>query len=849
MYQLFGKINLDPNGSHPGPSIPAALAKPPAFSPPRYAIWVNSLWFLSLTVSLWGATVATLYRNWAVQYISVTHPPGFTPDKRARIRAIFAKGHPGPNHIWGAGEELIYLHFSLFLFIIGSLIYLFNINRNVFYAVVWWVGYMTISYTGATAAVFSEPHNLFNTPLSLLALRIYLGISYVVFQICSHTSSLRGLRNDTMRCYRDLSHRYRGGLLIGKQEEVREIASKPSSKLDTQILRDILSSLDEDHALETFFDAIPGFCMSKLTTLPLHSRVQRKLRQSLDGFLGRTFSSSLISESVRTGRLITCLNAAHAGLGPDAVSAILDNIFKGHWDEVLQSVGIGHALRLWCHSRDYDLDVRRIVACIITSVRRRDDRWTTLVKEVFGVPDHVLRDYLGDSALLSILIHISRQANHAGSWAPGILPSLSKFDIHNTLPGLQHGFCALWNEFTQDARNQVYQGSPGLPTKILRDIRHLYITLHQGTDAFPSAFSASTDDSDQILLHPSSYPFCNVASHRPSNTPIPITDSRTSPFPTQVTQPGDSSNAPPHQSMPGGRTALRLTKEINTITAFTGSPGFSDQTAANPVGESSRAFTVTESTSPVHISPPPSDALPQGAVAAALQNILSTPTLSYPLEGKERRDILPSYAESDINENLCARPTSKPSPTLTSNSLFPTPHVLNFPVPNSRLLQGPPRQMTNSTALLSGTIPLHLITLPRLRECGLVNSENKCFSNAVLQLLVHCPPFWYLFRDLERLMGQQGLGQGQEAGAGATPLVDANIKFLGELVCQEELSVTQQLQHKALREEVRENEERKNVHDVVDSLNPKYLYDAMKGKRQLRALLVRPRSRDAPFYY
>jgi hypothetical protein len=629
MYQLFGKLNLDLNGSHPGPSIPSALAKPPAFSPPRYAIWVNSLWFLSLTVSLWGATVATLYRNWAVQYISVTHPPGYTPDKRARIRAIFAKGHPGPNHIWGAGEELIYLHFSLFLFIIGSLIYLFNINRNVFCAVVWWVGYMTISYTGATAAVFSEPHNLFNTPLSLLALRIYLGISYVVFQICSHTSSLRGLRNDTMRCYRDLSHRYRGGLLIGKQAEAREIASKPSSKIDSQILRDILSSLDEDRALETFFDAIPGFCMSKLTTLPLHSRVQRKLRQSLDGFLGRTFSSSLISESVRTGRLITCLNAAHAGLGPDAVSGILDNIFKGHWDEALQSVDIGHALRLWGHSSDYDLDVQRIVACIITRVRRRDDRWTTLVKEVFGVPDHVLRDYLGDSALLSILIHISRQANHAGpgSWTPGILPSLSKLDIHNTLPGLQHNFCSLWNGFAQDARNQVNQGSSSLPTKILRDIRHLYITLHQDTDAVPSAFFASTDDFDQVLLHPSSYPFCNIASHRPSTIPIPVTNSRTIPFPVQVTQPGDLSNAPPHRFLPGGRAALRPGKETNTITAFTGSPWFSDQTAANQIGESSRAF---KSTSPVHISPPPTDALPQGAVAAALQNILSTATLSYP---------------------------------------------------------------------------------------------------------------------------------------------------------------------------------------------------------------------------
>lgn len=149
--QVFG----NPNVSHP-----SALAKPPAFSPPRYAIWVNSLWFLNLTVSLWGATVAELFRRWAVQYISVAHPPRYTPDKRARIRAIFAKGRLGPYYIWGTGEELIYLHFSLFLFVIGSLIYLFNLNRDVFYAVIWWVGYTTISYIGATVPVFSKSHEL-----------------------------------------------------------------------------------------------------------------------------------------------------------------------------------------------------------------------------------------------------------------------------------------------------------------------------------------------------------------------------------------------------------------------------------------------------------------------------------------------------------------------------------------------------------------------------------------------------------------------------------------------------------------------------------------------------------------
>ncbi|KAH9984992.1 hypothetical protein BJV77DRAFT_930175, partial [Russula vinacea] len=126
----------------------------------------NSLWFLSLTVSLSGALVATLFRNWAVQYISVTQTPWYTITKRARTRALFAKENPGPYIIWGTGQEPTYLHFSLLLFIAGGLIYLFNINRPVFYAVVWWVGWITIYYSLQTLRVFFEPHTLFHTPLS-----------------------------------------------------------------------------------------------------------------------------------------------------------------------------------------------------------------------------------------------------------------------------------------------------------------------------------------------------------------------------------------------------------------------------------------------------------------------------------------------------------------------------------------------------------------------------------------------------------------------------------------------------------------------------------------------------------
>ncbi|KAF8260512.1 hypothetical protein EI94DRAFT_1515963, partial [Lactarius quietus] len=49
----------DPN--HPNIST---ASSPPPFSPPNYAVWVNSLWFLSLVISITCALLATLLQQW-----------------------------------------------------------------------------------------------------------------------------------------------------------------------------------------------------------------------------------------------------------------------------------------------------------------------------------------------------------------------------------------------------------------------------------------------------------------------------------------------------------------------------------------------------------------------------------------------------------------------------------------------------------------------------------------------------------------------------------------------------------------------------------------------------------------
>ena len=108
-----------------------------------------------------------------------------------------------------------------------------------------------------------------------------------------------------------------------------------------------------------------------------------------------------------------------------------------------------------------------------------------------------------------------------------------------------------------------------------------------------------------------------------------------------------------------------------------------------------------------------------------------------------------------------------------------------------------------------------------------------CFANAVLQLLVHTPAFCDLFGELGDLKGQRE-ARGSKTGGGATPLVDASVRFLEEFVLKEP-----QPSRQAAGEKQMEDEEEKRKNSVVDSFEPTYMYDAMKEKEQLNILLVR----------
>ena len=633
---------------------------------------------MSVSCALW----ATSLHQWARRYLRRSQPSRCNPEKRARMRAFYAEG-VGNMHIPWAVEGLpTLLHLSLFLFFGGVAVFLFNVNREVFSYVICWIGLFCLVYGMITLLPLIRQDSPYNSPLStpawflfattrniiIMIYNLVIALSLVIslcfgycfrFCICFDDRIWR-FEDRVLTRIGDFGKHRRRWMLKGVEKAAEEVVSKRLSRIDVSILDWTITSLGDDDSVKNFFEAIPGFLNSELVKhlegyFP--EELSTKYRDALDGFLDRTWSSNLVDDAEKLGRVDIATNA---------ISLIRHSAISfASWDKVPQVT----------------------VARILLSVRERDDRWIALAARVSGLLEQDLQENIsiGDnSVLLSTLIHLIRPPLRSSysSWKD--LEELSELDIRNTHPRLQHGFCTVWNEIVQETRKR-----PSItPVHVLKTIRQLYITLHQGTDAAPTAFSASTDGDSDMLWRPSSYPLCDLASHRPlsiaSNQPS-LTDSHVTPSTNSVSDPS-------------------------------------------------------------HFAPPP------------------------------------------IGSSIPAsRPTGSPA-------------------------------------------------LPRLRPRGLVNTNNICFANAVLQLLVNLPPFWDLFRELGDQMGQRRPGV-HEAGGSATPLVDATVGFVKEFMVEDKSPSTEQQSQPATGGTSRADEEKKDE-NAVDPFKATYMYDAMKEKRQLKPLLV-----------
>jgi hypothetical protein len=732
------------------------------------------------------------------------------------MRGFFAKGVKKMHIPWAVEGLPTLLHLSLFLFFGGLVIFLFNINQEVFTYVVCWIGVFSMVYVLITVLPLIRLHSPYYTPLSILAQLPYAGILYATFKVLASVTSHYDRHFFTSWHYRNLRDRYRGWMLGGVEVIAEEMALDQSLDIDVGILDWTIGALGDDDSLEKFFEAVPGFFNSKVVKdlrEDLPDDTSTRLSDTLDRFLIGTLTSNSVIDSVKRHRLDITLSAMNFIHDSD-VWSILATILI-YWDQVPQTVEIGHTVARWCTSSDRLTPryAHLMVAKALATSRERNDRWVSLAARVYGLPEGDVWEIVShgdDSVSLAILIHLTRAIGMDSLWDE----VLTEFDIHNTLSGLQHDFCTLWNEIVQEAKNQEPSSLVSDSVYTLRRIRHHYIALHQGTDAAPTAFSPSTDSFDSILREPLSYPLCDIASHRPDSIPhLPL-----------PTQPAHSPNASPRHSTSGGST---LSRQVSVIA---GTPSPSHPTKTSEIRGSSQAAAATSPALSVRTSP------------------------RHPPEGTTPRDIVAPCAEPDISENLSTTSTPTPAPVSASTPpvlneslesydagaaspsipLLPAPSVVGFSnsasLPPSRV----PSPNAGSFALFSNTTlsrPTGNVTLPRLRARGLVNTGSMCFTNAVLQLLVHSPPFWNLIKEL-------GGAGGLETSSDGTPLVDATVRFFKEFMLREkEPPPTQQPLQQA-----GENKEEKKESKVVNSFEPTYMYDAMRVKRQLKILLVRFRA-------
>ena len=397
-----------------------------------------------------------------------------SPDKRARVLQFFSG--VDDFHIQLAADAVpTLLHLSVLLFLGGLLILLRNINVTVFNAVIAWVALSVVIYTYVTFLPISRPASTDYSPLSSLAWQFSADMLYVLSKLINR------MRRGTY----DMGIRRPTRLLRRLEKKAEEIVLRQSLELDARILDSLLDTVAEDDVQETFFEVIPDFYNSRVQKKGFKEHLSPefvdKFRLSVNRFLDETLSSDWVSESTRSRRLLTCLNATHKVLGSrhGADTDIVDRIIRSeNWNEVPPSPEIGRILRRWRNSTDSRLAATTscIIAQIIASEGERDGTWMALAMSQLGVTKEVLRSYLehGDTVFLANLINTTRLFLENGLQFQGILRSISKFDVQDTLPGLQHDFYTLWNTISDIQE----RGASDIRSDFIsREINHVRDTL------------------------------------------------------------------------------------------------------------------------------------------------------------------------------------------------------------------------------------------------------------------------------------------------------------------------------------------------------------------------------------
>jgi Family of unknown function (DUF6535) len=139
----------------------------PSFSPSRRMVCVNTMWLLSLVLSIASALSATLTQQWARRYVQLPEMPSLQKDQ-ARVRSYLFLGIQKYYMLHAVEMTPTLLHCSVFMFFVGLVLFFFSINNTVAIAVSVSVGLFALAYFTLTVLPCIAHDCPYRTPMSYI---------------------------------------------------------------------------------------------------------------------------------------------------------------------------------------------------------------------------------------------------------------------------------------------------------------------------------------------------------------------------------------------------------------------------------------------------------------------------------------------------------------------------------------------------------------------------------------------------------------------------------------------------------------------------------------------------------
>ena len=264
-------------------------------------------------------------QQWVRRYLQTTQR-WYAPYKRARIRTFFAEGIDRFSLPVAVEALPALLHVSVFLFFAGLVDFLININHTVAFSLLSAVVFGTSAYFLFTTLPLIYPNSPYQTPLTTLlwifqqmTLLISLDLlRRLVKFMYEHTGIVVWkLYGRILFMLDDHSRRFRQGFSRSREA----IALTQPTEMDSRALSWAVDALDEDHELEQFVAAIPGYYRSTTVRPPREVLKHLTHHEGLDSPLEARILDLLSprgtapdappASNIERKRRMVCLKALH----------------------------------------------------------------------------------------------------------------------------------------------------------------------------------------------------------------------------------------------------------------------------------------------------------------------------------------------------------------------------------------------------------------------------------------------------------------------------------------------------------------------------------------------------------